>query len=90
MMNFCYLYVTNNDVFAKCFFVLICNVYFAIFIISTLKKHHFFHHLQCVVCNIHKNAKFLHTACVMCNFIFAHLEMCVQFCYDDCNFCTRH
>ena len=52
-------------------------------------KHHFFHHLQCVVCNIHKNTNFLHTTSIMCNFIFAHLEIHVQFCYDDCNFCTR-
>ena len=36
-------------------------------------KHHFFHHLQCVVCKIHKTTKFLHTACIVCNFIFAHL-----------------
>lgn len=33
MMNFCYLYVTNDDVFAKRFSGLICNVDFAIFII---------------------------------------------------------
>lgn len=52
-------------------------------------KHHFFHHLQCVVCKIHKNTEFLHTACVMCNFIFAHFAVYVQFCCDDCNFCTR-
>lgn len=89
MMNFCYLHVANDDVFVKGFSVLICNMYFAIFIISSLKKHHFFHHLQCVVCKIHKNTKFLHTICIVCNFIFAHLVMYVQFCYDNCSFCTR-
>ena len=52
-------------------------------------KHHFFHYLQCVVCKIYKNTNFLHTACIVCNFIFAHLEIHVQFCCDDCNFCTR-
>lgn len=47
MMNFCYLYVTNDDVFAKCSFVLICNVNFAIFIISTLENI-----ISFIICNV--------------------------------------
>ena len=88
MMKFCYLYITNDDVFVKYSFVLICNVYFSIFIISSLKNIIYF-----IICNVlfakFINTNFLHTACLMCNFIFAHLEIHVQFCYDDCNFCTR-
>ena len=38
MMKFCYLYITNNDVFAKGFSVLICNVYFSIYIVLSLKN----------------------------------------------------
>ena len=38
MMKFCYLYITNDEIFVKYFFVLICNVYFSIFIISTLEN----------------------------------------------------
>ena len=37
MMKFCYLYIANDEVFVKCSFILICNVNFAIFIISFLK-----------------------------------------------------
>lgn len=89
MMNFCYLYITNDDNFAKYSFVLICNVYFSIFIISPLKNI-----ISFIICNVLfakfiKTLIFLHTACVMCNFIFAHFAVYVQFCCDDCNFCTR-
>lgn len=55
MMNFCYLYITNNDVFAKCSFVLICNVLFAIFIIPILKNIIYF-----IICNV-LFAKFIKT-----------------------------
>lgn len=100
MMKFCYLYITNDDVFAKCFFVLICNVYFAIFIVSTLENIIYF-----IICNmlfakliktpnfctLHALCAilFLHTLRCMCNFvativIFAHVVHCVQFC-----FCTH-
>ena len=47
MMNFCYLYITNDDVFAKCISVLICNVCFAIFIISPLKNI-----ISFIICNV--------------------------------------
>ena len=100
MMNFCYLYITNDGVFAKCISVLICNVRFAIFIISTLKNI-----ISFIICNVlfAKFTKtpnfctlhvlcailFLHTLRCMCNFvativIFAHVVHDVQFC-----FCTH-
>lgn len=71
MMNFCYLYVTNDDVFVKCPFVLICNVNFAIFIISTLKNIIYF-----IICNV-LFAKFIKTPnfCtlhVLCAILFLH------------------
>ena len=46
-MNFCYLYITNDDVFAKRFSVLICNVYFTIFIVSSLKNI-----ISFIICNV--------------------------------------
>lgn len=97
MMNFCYLYITNDDVFAKCSFILIWNVYFAIFIISSLKNI-----ISFIICNVlfTKFMKipnfrtlhvmcailFLHTLRCMCNFvativIFAHIIHGVQFCF---------
>ena len=100
MMKFCYLNITNYEVFAKCSFVLICNVYFAIFIISSL-----INIISFIICNVlfAKFIKlpnfctlhvlcailFLHTYRNMCNFvtiiaIFAHVVHCVQFC-----FCTH-
>lgn len=100
MMNFCYLYVTNDDIFAKYSFVLICNVYFAIFIISTFENVIYF--IICnvlfakfiktpIFCTLHVMCAilFLHTLRCMCNFvttiaIFAHVIHCVQFC-----FCTH-
>ena len=100
MMKFCYLYVANDDVFVKCFSVLTCNAYFAIFIISSLKNI-----ISFIICNV-LFAKFiktpnfctLHVLCAilflhiwwcMCNFvttivIFAHIVHCMQFC-----FCTH-
>ena len=36
MMNFCYLYISNDEVFVKRIFVLICNVHFANLIVSSL------------------------------------------------------
>lgn len=100
MMKFCYLNITNNDNFAKCSFVLICNVCFAIFVISSLKNI-----ISFIICNVlfAKFIKmsnfctlhvlcailFLHTWWYVCNFvptiaIFAHVINCVQFC-----FCTH-
>ena len=100
MMKFCYLYIANDDVFVKCHFALICNVYFSIFIISSLKNIIYF-----IICNVlfAKSIKtpnfctlhvlcailFLHTYRYMCNFvativIFAHVVLGVQFC-----FCTH-
>lgn len=71
MMNFCYLYITNDDVFAKCFFVLICNVYFSIFIISSLKNIIYF-----IICNV-LFAKFIKTPIfctlyILCAILFLH------------------
>ena len=100
MMKFCYLYVTNDDVFVKCISVLICNVYFANFIVSSLKNIISF--IICKVmfakfmktpnfCTLHVVCAilFLHTWRYMCNFvttiaIFAHVIHGVQFC-----FCTH-
>ena len=101
MRNFCYVYIANDDIFAKHSFVLICNVYFSIFIISSLKNI-----ISFIICNVlfAKFIKtpnfctllvlcailFLHTWWCMCNFIttiaiFAHVVNGVQFC-----FCTLH
>lgn len=71
MMNFCYLYVTNGDVFAKCSFVLICNVNFSIFIISILENIIYF-----IICNV-LFAKFIKipnfcTLHVLCAILFLH------------------
>ena len=79
MKNFCYLYITNDDVFAKCSFVLICNVLFAKFIKTP------------IFCTLHYMCAilFLHIWWCMCNFfttvvIFAHVINCVKF-----YFCTH-
>ena len=71
MMNFCYLYITNDDVFVKYFYVLICNVYFAIFIILTLKNI-----ISFIICDV-LFAKFIKTPnfCtlhVLCAILFLH------------------
>lgn len=71
MMNFCYLYVTNDEVFAKRISVLICNVYFSIFIVSSLKNI-----ISFIICNI-LFAKFIKTPnfCtlyVLCAILFLH------------------
>lgn len=71
MMKFCYLYFANDDVFAKCFSVLICNVNFSIFIISALENF-----ISFIICNV-LFAKFIKTPnfCtlhVMCAIIFLH------------------
>ena len=100
MMKFCYLYITNDDIFAKYSLVLICNVYFSIFIIPSLKNI-----ISFIICNVlfAKYIKtpnfctlnvlcailFLHTWRCMCNFvtsivIFAHVANGVQF-----YFCTH-
>ena len=99
MMKFCYLNITNDEVFVKRISVLICNVCFAIFIISSLENI-----ISFIICNVlfAKFIKtpnfctllvlcailFLHTYRHMCNFvativIFAHVVHCVQF-----YFCT--
>ena len=100
MMKFCYICIANDDIFAKGLSVLICNVYFAIFIISSLKNIIYF--IICNVlfakfiktpnfCTLHALCAilFLHTLRCMCNFvtmivIFAHVANGVQFC-----FCTH-
>ena len=69
MMNFCYLYITNNDVFAKYSFVLICNVCFAIFIISSLENI-----ISFIICNV-LFAKFIKTS----NFCTLHLLCAILF-----------
>ena len=71
MMNFCYLYITNYGVFVKYSFVLICNVYFSIFIISSLKNI-----ISFIICNM-LFAKFIKTPnfCtlhVLCAILFLH------------------
>ena len=88
MMKFCYLYITNDDIFAKYSFVLICNVYFAIFIVSSLKNIIYF-----IICNVLfakfiktpnfctlcgvcaillRRLQFLHMSFTVCSFVFAH------------------
>ena len=69
MMNFCYLYITNDDVFAKGISVLICNVYFSIFIISSLKNI-----ISFIICNV-LFAKFIKTP----NFCTLHLLCAILF-----------
>lgn len=71
MMKFCYLYITNDDVFAKCSFDLIRNLCFAIFTISTLENIIYF-----IICNM-LFAKFIKTPnfCtlhVLCAILFLH------------------
>ena len=71
MMKFCYLYITNNEVFAKCLSVLICNMYFTIFIFSSLKNI-----ISFIICNV-LFAKFIKTPnfCtlhVLCAILFLH------------------
>ena len=71
MMKFCYLYITNNDVFVKRISVLICNAYFAIFIISSLKNI-----ISFIICNV-LFAKFIKTPnfctlLVLCAILFLH------------------
>ena len=69
MMNFCYLNITNNEVFAKRISVLICNVCFAIFIISSLKNI-----ISFIICNV-LFAKFIKTS----NFCTLHLLCAILF-----------
>lgn len=71
MMNFCYLYITNDEVFVKRISVLICNVYIAIFIISTLKNI-----ISFIICDM-LFAKFIKTPIfctlnVLCAILFLH------------------
>ena len=71
MMKFCYLYIANDDVFVKNSFILICNVFFAIFIISSLKNI-----ISFIICNV-LFAKFIKTPnfCtlnVLCAILFLH------------------
>ena len=71
MMNFCYVYIANDDNFAKHSFVLICNVYFSTFIISSLKNI-----ISFIICNV-LFAKFIKTPnfCtlhVLCAILFLH------------------
>ena len=100
MMIFCYLYITNDDIFVKRISVLICKVHITNLIVLSLKNIIYF-----IICNVlfAKFIKtpnfctllvlcailFLHTYRRMCNFvativIFAHVMSCVQFC-----FCTH-
>ena len=71
MMNFCYLYVANDDVFVKSSFVLICNVYFANFVISTIKNI-----ISFIICKVSfaksiKTQNFC-TLHVLCAILFSH------------------
>lgn len=71
MMNFCYLNITNDEVFVKRISVLICNVCFSIFIISSLKNI-----ISFIICNV-LFAKFIKTPnfCtlhVLCAILFLH------------------
>ena len=71
MMKFCYLYITNDEVFVKRIYVLICNVCFAIFIISSLKNI-----ISFIICNV-LFAKLIKTPnfCtlhVLCAILFLH------------------
>ena len=66
-MNFCYLYVTNEDVFAKCSSVCFCNVYFANFIVSPLKNI-----ISFIICDVL-------FAKIIKHQIFAHCMYYVQF-----------
>lgn len=71
MMIFCYLYVTNDDVFVKHFSVLICNVNFAIFIISTIENI-----ISFIICKV-LFVKFIKTLSfctlhVVCAILFLH------------------
>ena len=71
MMKFCYQCITNDDVFVKGLSVLICNVYFAIFIVSPLKNI-----ISFIICNV-LFAKFIKTPnfCtlhVLCAILFLH------------------
>ena len=69
MMKFCYLYIANDDNFAKRPFVLICNVYFAILIIPSLKNI-----ISFIICNV-LFAKFIKTP----NFCTLHLLCAILF-----------
>lgn len=71
MMIFCYLCITNDNVFTKCSFVLICNVNFSIFIISTLENI-----ISFIICNmlfakLIKTPNFC-TLHAMCAILFLH------------------
>lgn len=71
MMKFCYLYITNYEVFVKRISVLICNVYFAIFIVSFLKNI-----ISFIICDV-LFTKFIKTPnfCtlhVLCAILFLH------------------
>lgn len=71
MMNFCYLYIANDNVFVKYSFDLICNMYFAIFIVSPLKNI-----ISFIICNV-LFAKFIKTPnfCTLhalCAILFLH------------------
>ena len=67
MMNFCYFYIANDEVFVKRISVLICNVYFSIFIVSSLKNI-----ISFIICNV-LFAIFIKTP------NFAHCIICVQY-----------
>lgn len=71
MMKFCYICIANDDVFVKYFSVLICNVCFAIFIISTLENI-----ISIIICNVLfaksiKTPNFC-TLNVLCAILFLH------------------
>lgn len=71
MTKFCYLYMINDDVFIKHFSILICNVYFSIFIFSSLKNV-----ISFIICKV-LFAKFIKTPnfCtlnILCAILFLH------------------
>lgn len=69
MMNFCYLYIANDNFFVKYSFDLICNMYFAIFIVSSLKNI-----ISFIICNV-LFAKFIKTR----NFCTLHVLCAILF-----------
>ena len=71
MMKFCYLNITNDEVFVKYSSVLICNAYFAIFIVTSIKNI-----ISFIICNV-LFAKFIKTPnfCtlnILCAILFLH------------------
>ena len=69
MMIFCYLYITNDDIFVKRISVLICKVHITNFIVLSLKNI-----ISFIICNV-LFAKFIKTP----NFCTLHLLCAILF-----------